>query len=234
LNYDEHVHHALASKWFRVCILPPNKVNHWRFLLRKFAFSATVIAFFVLANMASAQQGDAMFGFGTLTSPGAAACGVSSATCPEKGGLYTNIGVDVIFHRRLGFGFDTAWKTTQGAYGGPGGQPFRPILFDFNGVYQPKLSKKVGLDLMGGIGWQSTRFYGFQPTSSCQFFGQCYVSSNHFLVDLGAGVRYYVWGHVFVRPEVRYYHVMNNSDAFTSGNLLRLGASIGYTIGGPE
>src|SRR5579862_4840358 len=59
----------------------------------------------MLANFASAQQADAMFGFGTLVSPGADACGFSSSAqnfvCPEKGGLYTNIGADVIFHRRL-------------------------------------------------------------------------------------------------------------------------------------
>jgi hypothetical protein len=207
--------------------------NHGRFLLRKFAIVATVFAFFALADLASAQQADAMLGFGTVVSPGAPACGSSFSavsTCPETGGLYTNISADVIFHRRMGFGFDAAWKTTQGAYPGTG-QPFRPILFDLNAVYQPKLSKKAGADLMGGIGWQTTRFYGYVPTSGCVYSGACYQSSNHFLVDLGAGLRYYVWGHVFVRPEVRYYKIFNNTSDFTSGNVIRVGASIGYTIG---
>jgi Outer membrane protein beta-barrel domain len=203
--------------------------------LRKFVFVATLFAFFVLANLASAQQADAMLGFGTVVSPGAASCGASiNFTCPEKGGLYINLGADVIFHRRMGFGFDAAWKASQGAYGGTGGQPFRPILFDFNGVYQPRLSKKVGADLMAGIGWQSTRFYGYQPTSSCVYFGACYQSSNHFLVDVGAGLRYYVKGNFFVRPEVRYYRIFNNTTDFSSGDIIRIGASIGYTIGGPD
>ena len=163
-------------------------------------------------------------------------CGVSSsgnAVCPEKGGFYLNLGGDVIFKRRIGAAFDVNWKASQGAFGGPGGQPYRPLLFTFNGVYQPRLSKKAGLDLFGGIGWQSTRFYGYQPTSNCVYFGACYTSSNHFLIDVGAGVRYYVWGHVFLRPEVRYYHIVNNGDNFTSDNVIRVGASIGYTIG-PE
>lgn len=206
--------------------------------MRKLAFFATVFAFFALASFASAQQGDAMLGFGTLMSPGAAACGSSfsslAGNCPEKGGLYMNIGADVIFHGRMGVGFDAAWRAAQGSYGGYGGQPFRPILFDFNGVYQPQLSKKIGADLMGGIGWQSTRFYGYLPTSNCVYFGACYNSSNHFLVDIGAGIRYYVWGHVFVRPEIRYYKIFNNTVDFTSGNIIRAGASIGYTIGGPD
>jgi len=202
--------------------------------LRKFVFVATVFAVFLIPNLAFAQQGDAMLGFGTVVSPGAAACGESSSsifTCPEKGGLYMNLGADVIFHKRMGFAFDATWKAGQGAYGGTGGQPFRPILFDFNGDYQPKLGKKVGADLFGGIGWQTTRFYGYQPTSGCVYFGACYQSSNHFLVDLGAGIRYYAWGHVFVRPEVRYYKIFNNTADFTSGNILHVGASIGYTIG---
>jgi hypothetical protein len=202
--------------------------------LRKLTLLATVFSILFIASHAFAQQGDAAIGFGTLASPGASSCNeyTTGFLCPEKGGLYANIGGDVIFHRRIGVGFDVAWKGSQGDFGGLQ-EPYRPILFDFNGVFQPRISKKVGLDLVGGIGWQSTRFYGFSPTISCEDFNACYTSDNHFLVDLGAGVRYYVWGHFFVRPEVRYYHVMNNNDNFTSGNVLRLGASIGYTIG-PE
>ena len=106
------------------------------------------------------------------------------------------------------------------------------ILTDFNALYQPKLGKKVGLDLMGGIGVAATRFY--EPTIvQCSYFGGCinYTSSDHFMEHLGAGIRYYVWHHVFVRPEVHYYHIQNNVE-FNSDNVFRVGASIGYTIGG--
>jgi len=202
--------------------------------LRKFAFFATLVAYFVLCSFASAQQGDAYIGGGTLLSPGATSpCGVQTNgtfLCPEKGGTYLNLGADVIFKGRIGAAFDVNWKASQGNFGGLG-IPYRPLLFTFNGVYQPRLTKKAGLDLFGGIGWQSTRFYGYQPTSNCVLFGACYTSSNHFLVDVGGGIRYYVWGHMFVRPEVRVFHVLNNSDNFTSGNVIRVGASIGYTIG---
>lgn len=200
--------------------------------MRKLSLLAAVFVILFVASLASAQQGDAYFGFGTLTSPGAAGCNFISDSCPEKGGLYPNIGADVIFHRRLGFGFDVDWRGSQGAYGGSGGQPFRPILVDFNGVYQPRLGKKFGLDLSAGVGFQSTRFYSGQYT--CNFFSCTnYTSTNHFLIDVGGGLRYYVWHHVFVRPEAHYYFVNNNTADFTSNNVLRLGASIGYTIG-PE
>jgi hypothetical protein len=185
--------------------------------------------FCFLACFAQAQQGDAMFGGGTIMSSGS--CDVTTGLCSEKGGFYPSISADVIFHKRLGFNFETTWKGSQGSYGGPGGQPFRPIILDFNGMYQPKLSKKAGLDLMAGIGMQSTRFYGYQPTSGCVYFGACYASSHHFLVDIGGGIRYYVWGHVFLRPEAHYYHIVNNTNDFTSNDIVRVGASIGYTIG---
>ena len=201
--------------------------------MRKLAIFTAVLLPLLLASLASAQQADGMLGFGTITSPGSTPCGGQSAgnfACPEKGGLYPNISFDVIFHKRIGFGFDTAWRGGQGNYGGLG-IPYRPILFDFNGVFQPKISKKAGIDLFGGVGWQSTRFYGYQPTFSCQALGACYTSSNHFLVDVGGGVRYYVWGHVFIRPEAHYYRIFNNLSDFTSDNVIRIGASIGYTIG---
>jgi hypothetical protein len=201
--------------------------------LRKLVWFASVFGFLFLVQLASAQQGDAMFGLGTLMSSGS--CNVNANNglllCPEKGGVYPSVSADVIFKKRVGFNFETAWKASQGSYGGPGGQPFRPILTDFNGVYQPKITKKIGADLMAGIGFQSTRFY--LPFCTGTFSCNNFVSSHHFLMDVGAGIRYYVWNHVFVRPEIHYYYVLNNTNDFTSNNVFRVGASIGYTIG-PE
>jgi opacity protein-like surface antigen len=196
--------------------------------LRKFALFAAVVAVLGFASLASAQQGDAMFGFGTLMSSGT--CNNNTGFCPEKGGLYPNVGADVIFHQRLGIGFDVAWRGSQASYPGFANLPFRPILYSFNGVYQPRITKKVGADVFAGLGWQSTRFYSANYT--CSYFSCTnYASSNHFLIDAGAGLRYYFWGHVFVRPEIRYYYVNNNTNDFSSNNLFRAGASIGYTIG---
>jgi hypothetical protein len=204
--------------------------------LRKLALCTTVLTFFLaLANLASAQQGDAMIGFGTLMAPSSTspACTSFSSSClgSEKGGLYTSISGDVIFHRRIGFNFEANWRTKQGLDDANGGQLYRPILFDFNGVYQPRISKKVGADLMGGIGWQTTRFYGYNYSTNCLVFGSCYTSNNHFLEHVGGGIRYYPWGHFFIRPEVHYYHIQNNTDVFSNTNVIRAGASIGYTIG---
>ena len=198
--------------------------------MRKLVLLAPIFALLFSCHVATAQQGDAMFGGGTIMSPGS--CSLITGFCPEKGGFYPSVSADVIFHKRVGFSFETAWRASQGAYGGSGGQPFRPILTDFNGMYQPKVSKKVGLDLFGGVGLQSTRFY--LPFCTGSFSCDNFTSSHHFLIDVGGGVRYYVWGHFFVRPDVHYYYIVNNTNDFSSNNVFRAGASIGYTIGGPE
>lgn len=193
--------------------------------MRKLALLASVFAVLFFAQFASAQQGDAMFGGGTLISSGS--CSPTTGFCPEKGGFYPSVSADVIFRKRIGFSFETAWRGSQGDYFG---QPYRPIITDFNAMYQPKLGKKVGLDLMGGIGVQSTRFY--LPYCTNGFTCNNFTSNHSFLVDLGGGIRYYVWGHFFVRPDVHYYHIVNNTNIFSNNDVFRVGASIGYTIGG--
>jgi len=205
--------------------------------LRKLFLLMTVFAFLPLANVASAQQADAMIGFGTIvaTSTTNSTCSVVTQNCVgrETGGLFPTLSGDVIFHRRIGFNFEASWRAKQGLdnQGFNNAQFYRPILFDFNGDFQPRFGKKIGADLLGGIGWQDTRFYAFNNSSNCQIFGACYTSTNHFLVHVGGGIRYYVYGHAFIRPEVHIYHILNNTDVYTNNNVIRVGASIGYTIG---
>jgi opacity protein-like surface antigen len=188
-----------------------------------------VLAFLFLAQFASAQQVDAFLGGGTLLS----STGTSGLPA-EKGGLYLNLGGDVVFYKHLGVNVETAWRATQDVYGVGLGENYRPILTDFNLLYQPHLGKKIGLDLMAGIGAGDTRTY--EQGVSCS---QCFNSSDHFMEHLGGGIRYYVWNHVFVRPEIHYYHIQNNNSLtdngfFNSNNVFRVSASVGYTFGGSD
>jgi opacity protein-like surface antigen len=201
--------------------------------LRKLTLLASVFACLFLAQFAFAQQADFFLGGGSLLSSSSSSNG--SGLPAERGGLYINLGGDVVFFKHVGVNVETAWRATQGVYAA-GIENYRPILTDFNLLYQPHLGKKAGVDLMAGIGAGATRFYA--PGPSCS---GCinYVSTDHFMEHLGAGIRYYVWHHVFVRPEVHYYHIQNNNtvldNGFSSNNVIRVGASIGYTIGGgPE
>jgi outer membrane protein with beta-barrel domain len=199
--------------------------------LRKLALLALpVFALLFCCHLAAAQQGDIMFFGGTLLSSNPSGTLLESGNISEKGGTYLGVGGDVVgFKHRLGINIETSWRASQASY--LGYETYRPILTDFNALFQPKLGKKVGLDLFGGIGIASTRFYEPYATQ-CGFTGCInYTTSDHFMEDVGGGLRYYVWHHLFVRPEVHYYHIQNNTDVFSTDNVFRVGASIGYTIG---
>ncbi len=145
----------------------------------------------------------------------------------ESGGTYVGLSLDVVrWKHRMGFEAETAWRYHKGIYDGY--ETYRPIFTDFNALYQPKVTKKVGLDFIGGIGVATLRFNLPGPCN----VGGCidYNSSNHFMEDLGFGVRYRAWRRIFVRPEVHYYHIQNNQE-FHSDNVFRVGASVGYSFG---
>jgi hypothetical protein len=197
-------------------------------VLRKFALLTSVCAVLLFASFASAQQQvDIMVGGSTLL-PTARAGDLASFQPPqEKNGTYVSLGVDVVrpWHR-LGLNIESSFRYRQADY--YGNETYRPIFTDANLLFQPKLSKKVGLDFMGGFGIASNRF---NLIASCNTAGCInYTSSTHFLEHLGAGVRYRIWRSFFVRPEIHYYHVENNL-GFNSNNVLRAGASVGYSFG---
>jgi hypothetical protein len=193
--------------------------------LRKFGIIASTCVL-LLATLSHAQQVDIAAGWSTLMSPYKASDLVSFHPPLEKSGFYPSVGVDVVrFPHRLGFNVETAWRYKQTSYYGY--ETYRPIFTDVNALFQPKLSRKFGLDLMGGIGIASNRF---DLLGSCSSPGCVnYTSSNHFMEDLGGGLRYYFFHRLFVRPEARYYHIQNNVQ-FNSDNVFRVGASIGYTF----
>jgi hypothetical protein len=197
--------------------------------LRKFALIPSVCSVLLFATFTHAQQIDFALGGSTLMTSAPPNDTVNFHPPAEKNGIYVNLGGDYIrFKHRLGFNLETAWRYRQTNY--EGYETYRPIFSDVNALFQPKVSKKISLDLFAGIGIASNRF---NLLASCGIPGCVnYTSSNHFMEDLGGGVRYYVWHrlpHIFVRPEAHYYHIQNNRE-FSSDNVFRVGASIGYTI----
>ena len=195
--------------------------------LKKLTLIAITVVFCMLAADAFAQGFDAAFGVSSIIS--GKALTTNGLTFPsERGGLYPGFSVDLLIHRRLGIEGELFWKGSQGLYGT--NQPYRPIFYDFNAIWAPKISKNFTGELMAGIGGEDLRFYGLLNFS--QFAGYTnYTSSNHFMGDVGGGIRAYFWHDAFIRPEVRLYLVHNNVE-FSSGNILRYGASIGYSFGG--
>jgi hypothetical protein len=182
-----------------------------------------------LAGAASAQQIDLGFGVGTLSS--ASAPNVPSLNQPPvslKGGAYPAFSGDVLFFKHFGIGGNIAWRASQASPSGA--QPYRPILWDLDGMWVPPLGKHAAAEFSAGIGAESTRFYG---TLNCNYLSGCtnYITSSHFLGQFGAGLKLYVHGGFYVKPEAHLYLVNNNVE-YSSGHAVRYGGTIGYTFGG--
>lgn len=171
---------------------------------------------------------DFALGAGSLVAP-AAHTNSSGVFFPNMGGgNYLNFSGDVLIKHNFGFGGEVAWRTSRTNYGGF--LPLRPLFYDFNAVYAPRLGRHAGIDLQAGIGAENLRFY--TPNYQCGYFGCTnYVSSNHFMGHFGGGIRLYPYGNFFIRPEAHVYLINNNLE-FDANHGARVGISIGYTFGG--
>jgi len=198
--------------------------------LRTFAVMVLVVSS-GLFQVVAAQQADFAFGLSSVSSTSAANAGVDYTPQSVGGGVFLGFSGDALIRHNFGVQGEINWRSGQNSYLGV--QPFRPIFYDFNAIWVPKLSKRVSAELLAGIGAQSARFYQPFITSCSGFTGTCtnYTSVNHFMGDVGGGLRLYVTDHFFVRPEARLYLVRNNVE-FSSGKVGRYGVSIGYTFGG--
>jgi hypothetical protein len=184
------------------------------------------------AALARAQQIDVAFAGGSLNSPGNSLSG-GTLLPGEGGGAFVGFNGDVLFkpflQGSIGVQAEVNWKASQTLYGGQ--VPYRPLFYDFNAMYGRRFSTLFGIEALAGIGGESIRFY--TGNYNCDYYGNCsnYVSSNHFMGDVGGGLRFYPYGNFFVRPEVRLY-LINNNEEFSSSHVVRYGVSIGYAFGG--
>jgi len=199
--------------------------------MRKLVTVAVIGWIFILVAQGWAQQIDVALAGGSLASSGNGFSG-GSFLPTEGGGAFLGFNGDVLFKPLLGGNLgvqaEVNWKASQGLYAGQ--IPYRPLFYDFNAIYAKRFSKYVGVEALAGIGGESIRFYS--DSYSCDIYGDCtnYVSSNHFMGDVGGGIRFYPYGNFFVRPEMRLY-LINNNEEFSSSHPVRYGVSIGYEFG---
>ena len=185
-----------------------------------------LVSLFVCLSVLTAygQQIDAAFGVSTVSSTSGASASGNYFPQNVGGGAFPGFSADFLLFHHLGAEGEVFWRAGQNSYAGS--QPFRPIFIAFNAIWVQPIVSRLAIEALAGLGAESVRFY--QPFLNVNFTN--YTSQNHFMGDVGGGVRLYVTPHVFIRPEVRLYLVHDNFQ-FSSGHATRLGASLGYSFG---
>lgn len=195
--------------------------------MRKLVPFASACMVIVVASFAHAQEIDIAAGGSTLFSAKPISASQAYPPPAEKGGNYPSISAEAVFKNHYGLNIESSFRYKEGLYNGF--QRYRPILTDVNGVFAPHTDSRTSAEIMAGFGIQNLEFY---KSFSCSF-ATCptLISNTHFLLHAGAGMRYYFLGSFFIRPEAHYYYIVGNTNQFHSGNIVRFGASIGYSFG---
>jgi hypothetical protein len=205
---------------------------------------------------ASAQSSvDFMLGFGTAHDKASASgldnsslqqCGSpnlsSGGTCastPSLGGFFLGFGGDAILWKNFGIGGEVSVQPAKSQFvtiPGFGPLNYRQTFYDFNGIYEPVHSKKVSLQLQGGVGGAKTGLSITQSNcvgSACVSQAQPIVNSNHFQIHAGVGLSLFVTEHIFIRPQFDLHYVPNldkqpgfGSNVVTAGMVW-----VGYNFG---
>ncbi|MGA2336503.1 MAG: hypothetical protein WA383_20100 [Terriglobales bacterium] len=187
-----------------------------------------------LSNFAQAQKIDVAFGVSTTLAPGASFVDGAESAPSLAGGAFPGFSGDFLFYHNLGFGAEVFWRAgssscPESICGFESGITYRPVFYNFNAVYSPKLASHAYLELVGGLGALDTHYSACNLSGASCGGSQLLASSNHFDIDLGGGIKLYVHHGFFVRPEARFYWVNNNTD-YSANHAARVGASIGYTF----
>jgi len=198
-------------------------------LLSALTFISAGLLLVSLSTPAQAQRMDFAVGFNAMTAPPASDAEGNHAPVSLTGGLYPSFSAGFVMFKNLGFQGEFAWRGGRADWRGV--QPYRPMFYDFNAMYQPRIAKGIYFEGLAGIGGMSTRFY--TPTEICDpFVCHNYVTVNHFMGHFGAGIKAYPSKKIglFVRPEAHLYLIHDNQE-FSSGRAVRFGISLGYTFG---
>jgi hypothetical protein len=204
-----------------------------------------------------AQGVSAYFGLGSATnSAGTTVNGIdsvtgASVTCPKGnvfdditgfcepgptiGGVFGVFGVDFMLKPHLGFNGEYAFRFAQAPYLPAAGLNYRPGFYDFNVVYQPLSGKRIVPLVEGGIGGAIIALYQTQTVSitgiTNTFTIPAGLNANHFQVHGAVGVKLYVKGNIFIKPQFDIHYVTHLTDQFGRDWVPQYTVAVGYTFG---
>jgi hypothetical protein len=152
-------------------------------------------------------------------------------TSPKLAGLFGEVGGNFMIDKQFGVGAELNWRAAQGAYAGLN---YRPLFYDFNGIWEPMKSKRFVPEIQAGIGGVNLRYYYSSQYCDqlvgCSTSNSFLESSNHFQVHLGVAARFYVTPHVFIRPAVD-AHWVNDFFQFGGSWVPEYSIGVGYSFG---
>src|SRR5579859_371194 len=213
----------------------------------------------VLGSVSSvrAQGVSAYFGLGSATdSAGTTINGIdsvtgASVTCPAGnlfddftgacepgptiGGVFGVLGADFMFKPHLGVNGEYAFRFAQANYLPLAGLTMRPAFYDFNLVYEPLPGRHIVPLLEGGIGGARIELYQSQTASvtgiTSTFSFPAGLNANHFQVHGALGVKIYVKGNIFIKPQFDIHYVTHLTQQFGRDWVPQYTVSVGYTFG---
>jgi hypothetical protein len=228
--------------------------------LSKFTIGTILLLSTLLLGSVSsvrAQGVSAYFGLGSATnSAGTTVNGIdsvtgASVTCPKGnvfdditgfcepgptiGGVFGVFGVDFMLKPHLGFNGEYAFRFAQAPYLPAAGLNYRPAFYDFNVVYQPLSGKRIVPLVDGGIGGARIALYQTQTVSitgiTNTFTIPAGLNANHFQVHGAVGVKLYVKGNIFIKPQFDIHYVTHLTDQFGRDWVPQYTVAVGYTFG---
>lgn len=164
----------------------------------------------LIAPMARAQSSfDVELGGGTVHSKSTTVDFGSIGTfrSGSLGGFFLGFGGNLMLFKHLGFGIEAKLQPHKPDYATI--FKARTTLWDFNAIYQPVVTKKVDVQLQGGLGGANIRLYDNSSacTQFCSGSSQFLVSSNHFQLHAGVGIQVFLTEHIYVKPQLDAHYI---------------------------
>ena len=203
-------------------------------------------------KQANAQGVSVNFGLGTATNS-AGTTNNSTAVCPPgnlfddftsacepgptMGGVFGVFGADFMIKPHFGVNGEYSFRFAQAPYLPAAGLNMRPGFYDFNAVYEPiaESESRIVPVLEGGVGGARVALYFTQQCSitgiNCTSSSPAGINANHFQVHAAAGVKFYVKGNLFIKPQFDFHYVTHLTDQFGRNWVPQATVSIGYTFG---
>lgn len=156
---------------------------------------------------------------------------------PTIGGVFGVFGADFMWKTHLGFNGEYAFRFAQANYLPLAGLTMRPAFYDFNVVYEPIAGsdRRIVPLLEGGIGGARIVLYQTQQCSitgiNCTFSYPAYINANHFQVHGALGVKIYVKGNIFIKPQFDVHYVLHLTDQFGRNLVPEYTVAVGYSFG---